>query len=284
MADTGISTGPSAAAVRSLSVTYRRGARQVHAARDVSIDIPQGRIVGLIGESGAGKSTVLRALLGLTKPTSGVVEIAGTDLSTVSAKTALALRNRIQVVMQNPYASLDPRWSVADSIAEPLRARSRQRGSEPMSKDAIARRVGEMLDRVRLPTSKLHSFPRELSGGERQRVAIARALTVRPSILVADEPVTALDNVTTAEILGLLEELHAEVGLAILIVSHSMSVIAQLADDVHVMQDGRLVESGPAESVLVHPQHPHTATLIAASRYLDEWDASGPELSTAAAR
>ncbi|MGI5183973.1 ABC transporter ATP-binding protein [Dactylosporangium sp. CA-152071] len=265
-------------------MTYRRGARLVHAARDVSIDIPRGRIVGLIGESGAGKSTVLRALLGLTKPTSGVVEIAGTDLSTVSAKAALALRNRIQVVMQNPYASLDPRWSVADSIAEPLRARSRQRGSEPMSKDDIARRVGEMLDRVRLPTSKLHSLPRELSGGERQRVAIARALSVRPAILVADEPVTALDNVTTAEILGLLEELHAEVGLAILIVSHSMSVIAQLADDVHVMQDGRVVESGSAESVLDDPQHPHTAMLIAASRYLDEWDGSGPELTTAAAR
>lgn len=284
MAGTETGGTPPAAALRSLSVTYGRGARQVHAAREVSIEIPRGRIVGLIGESGAGKSTVLRALLGLVRPSRGIVEIDGTDLATVSTRAALALRNRIQVVMQNPYASLDPRWSVADSIAEPLRARSRQRGGEPASRAEISRRVAEMLDRVKLPASKLNSFPRELSGGERQRVAIARALSVRPAILVADEPVTALDNATTAEILNLLGEVHAEVGLAVLIVSHSMSVIAQLADDVHVMRDGQVVESGPAESVLEQPRHPHTAALIAASRYLDDWNDSDAQSTPASAR
>jgi len=271
----------SAATLTSVSVVYRRGRQRVSAATDVSLDIPAGRVVGLIGESGAGKSTVLKVLLGLVKPTSGRVEIGGTDLASVPPRRAVALRNSIQVVMQNPYGSLDPRWTVARSIAEPLRAEARRTGG-PSDSAAIRARVAEMLDRVRLPAAKAESYPRQLSGGERQRVAIARALSVRPRLLVADEPVTALDNVTTAQILDLLDELHRDVGLAILIVSHSMSVIAHLAQDVYVMRHGRVVESGDTAAILDSPRHPHTAMLIEASRFLDEWT-DGSDLAPAGA-
>lgn len=256
------------AALRGVSVVYRRGGQKVQALTDVSLEVPRGRLVGLIGESGAGKSTVVGTLLGLVRPQQGVVEIEGMDISGLRRRKAVALRNNIQVVMQDPYGSLDPRWTVEQSIAEPMRATARGTG-ERSSRADVARRVGDLLDQVRLPRAKRDSLPRHLSGGERQRVAIARALSVSPSLLIADEPVTALDNATTQQIVALLAELSRTTDVAMLIVAHAMSFIAQLAEEVHVMSGGRIVESGPTDRILTAPTHDYSRLLVDASRYLD---------------
>lgn len=257
-----------AAALRGVSVVYRRGTRKVTALSDVTLEIARGRMVGLIGESGAGKSTVVGTLLGLVRAQRGIVEIDGTDIATIRRRKAVALRNNVQVVMQDPYGSLDPRWTVEQSIAEPMRAAARRSG-EPSSPKALGPRVNELLEQVRLPRSKRGNLPRQLSGGERQRVAIARALSVSPSLLIADEPVTALDNSTTQQIVMLLAELTRDTDVAMLIVAHGMSFIGQLAEEVHVMSGGRIIESGPMEQVLTDPRHEYSRTLVDASRYLD---------------
>jgi ABC-type glutathione transport system ATPase component len=259
-----------AAALRGVTVVYRRGATKVEAVSDVTLELPRGRLTGLIGESGAGKSTVINVLLGIVAPRHGVVEINGTDVASVSRKRAASLRNDIQVVMQDPYRSLDPRWTVQQCIAEPMRAAARRAGQRT-STAALRPRIAEMLDRVRLPQSKLTNLPRQLSGGERQRVAVARALSVSPSTLVADEPVTALDNETTQQIVALLAELHQSTDIAILLVAHSMSFVAQLAEYVHVMAGGRIIESGDTETILSRPTHEYSRTLVEASRYLDDY-------------
>lgn len=264
------------AALRGVSVVYRRGGQKVQALTDVSLEVPRGRMVGLIGESGAGKSTVVGTLLGLVRPQQGAVEIDGMDVAGLHRRKAVALRNNIQVVMQDPYGSLDPRWTVEQSITEPMRATARRNG-ERSSRAALAGRVGDLLDQVRLPRAKRDSLPRQLSGGERQRVAIARALSVSPSLLIADEPVTALDNATTQQIVALLAELSRTTDVAMLIVAHAMSFIAQLAEEVHVMSGGRIVESGPTERILTAPAHDYSQLLVDASRYLDAADVAASE-------
>jgi peptide/nickel transport system ATP-binding protein len=256
------------AALRGVSVLYQRGARKVPALSDVTFEVPRGRMVGLIGESGAGKSTVVGALLGLVQPQRGIVEVDGVDVSSLGRRKAALLRNNIQVVMQDPYGSLDPRWTVEQTIAEPMRAVARRAGA-PTSTKSLAPRMDELLDQVRLPRSKRESLPRHLSGGERQRVAIARALSVSPSMLIADEPVTALDNTTTQQIITLLIDLNRETDIAMLVVAHGMSFIAQVTEEVHVMSAGRIVESGPTEQVLARPTHEYSQMLVKASSYLD---------------
>ena len=226
--------------------------------------------MGFIGESGAGKSTVARALLGLVPPSSGAVEIRGVDVARCPAADAVRLRGEVQAVMQNPFASLDPRWRVERIVAEPIVAASRYGGRRP-GREQIAERVRVLLDGVGLDPSKARARPRELSGGERQRVAVARALSVGPSALIADEPVTALDNATKRQIVELLRQVGARHQMGMLVISHSMSFVAELAARIYVIADGQIVEEGSVERVLTAPRHPFTARLVEASRVLDAW-------------
>ncbi|MDT5088123.1 MAG: oligopeptide transport system ATP-binding protein oppD [Mycobacterium sp.] len=234
---------------------------QVHAVDDVSFRLRRGTTLAVAGESGSGKSTLARMVLGLLQPSSGTVVFDGHDVSgavSPGRRETLAFRRRIQPVFQNPYGSLDPMYSVAQIIEEPLRIHRigdrRQRQNT----------VRELAEQVALPSSLLNRRPRELSGGQRQRVAIARALALRPEVVVCDEAVSALDVVVQAQILELLAELQTALGLTYLFISHDLAVIRQIADEVMVMQAGRVVEHGATEDVFTRPQHEYTRQLLAA--------------------
>ncbi len=232
---------------------------EFRAVDDVSFSLRRGSTLAIAGESGSGKSTLARMVLGLLQPTSGTVLFDGTRIdTTVDRDAALAFRRRVQPVFQNPYSSLDPRYSVFRAVEEPLRIhRIGDRAGR-------ARAVRDLADQVALPSSVLGRLPRELSGGQRQRVAIARALALRPDVLVCDEAVSALDVVVQAQILDLLGELQAELGLAYLFISHDLAVIRQLADDVLVMRAGRAVERAPTEELFTRPGHEYTRRLLQA--------------------
>ncbi|GAB3163199.1 ABC transporter ATP-binding protein [Amycolatopsis stemonae] len=251
--------------VENLSVTYRGRfrAHAVHAANGVHLSVEPGEILGLVGESGSGKSTVARAVTGLLTPTTGVVRIGGTDITRVRGRGAKALRRRIGVVFQDPLSSLNPRTTVGESVATPLRLHRAVRPSE------VDGRVAELLDAVQLSPSLAARYPHELSGGQRQRACIARALALRPDLLVADEPTSALDVTIQARILDLLRELQREFGFACLFISHDLAVIEQLAGRVAVMHRGQVVEQGPAKEVLTAPAHPYTQRLLSAAPVAD---------------
>lgn len=257
-------------AVRDLHVVYRRGQSRHSAVEGVSLEVHRGETVALIGESGAGKSTVARAVLGLLRPTSGKIEILGQDVGAIGRRQEAALRSRVQAVLQNPYGSLDPRWRVGRIVAEPMWS-ARRRGHGELDRHQIAARVREMLAGVGLDPETAHARPAALSGGERQRVAIARALSVRPAALVADEPVTALDNTTRRQIVGLLRQIGSGSEMGVLLISHSMSLVAELADRVYVITGGQIVEEGPVDQVMGDPRHEYTARLLRASQVLDAW-------------
>ncbi len=230
----------------------------VRAVDDVSFRLGRGTTLAIAGESGSGKSTLAQMVLGLVEPSSGTVVFDGFEASPPSRREALAFRRKIQPVFQNPYASLDPMYSVAQIIDEPLRIhrvgdlRQRQQA------------VRELAEQVALPSSLLNRRPRELSGGQRQRVAIARALALRPEVVVCDEAVSALDVLVQAQILDLLAELQAELGLTYLFISHDLAVIRQIADEVMVMRAGRVLEHAATEDVFARPQHEYTQQLLAA--------------------
>ncbi|WP_460535271.1 dipeptide ABC transporter ATP-binding protein [Humibacter ginsengiterrae] len=251
--------------VQSAVVTYGGawGRPPLAAVDGVSIGIARGTTLGLVGESGSGKSTLGRALAGLVPLTSGSITVAGVDLSKASAKDLRRVRRDVGFVFQDPASSLNPRYTVGQAIAEPLRLHTAQ--------DAATRRsrVADLLEAVRLPRSYTSRYPHELSGGQRQRVAIARAVALGPSLLIADEPTSALDVSVQARILELLGELREQIGFACLFISHDLAVVQELADSVAVMRAGRLVEAGPTEQVLSAPTQAYTLRLLAAAPVAD---------------
>ncbi|MFB9376297.1 ABC transporter ATP-binding protein [Kineococcus gynurae] len=265
--------------VRGLEVHYpirsgilRRTVGAVKAVDGVDLDVHRGTTYGLVGESGCGKSTLGRALLRLTDPTAGSVHLDGTDVLALGAEELRTTRRRMQMVFQDPLASLDPRQSVESALLEPLAVHR-----VPGGAGEHRRRVRDLLDRVGLPTSAGSRYPHEFSGGQRQRVGIARALVLDPDLLVADEPVSALDVSVQAQVLVLLEELQRDLGLTYLVIAHDLAVVKHLSTTVGVMYLGGLVEEGPSETLYADPLHPYTRALLSAAPVPDPVAEAGRE-------
>jgi len=242
----------------------RRVVGWIQAATDVSLALRTGETLALVGESGCGKSTVGRSILCLEQPQQGEVFFEGRDLLQRSPSELRAARRRLQIIFQDPMASLDPRMRIGDQIAEGMRSFGLVE-----SESERRRRVGEMLERVQLDPASMDRYPHELSGGQRQRICIARALAVDPKLIVCDESVSALDVSIQAQILNLLRDLQQELGLSYLFITHDLSVVRHLAHQVAVMYLGRIVESGPTERVFEQPAHPYTRSLLDAIPSID---------------
>lgn len=247
---------------KDLVVEYpgRLGRRGFRAVQNVSFELHRGEILGLVGESGSGKSTVGRCVVGLLKATEGELNVCGHDISKLSSRKIRPLRKRFGIVFQDPASSLNPRASIGDSIAEPLRLH----GDQASGKE-VRKRVGELLESVELPSSWYERFPHELSGGQRQRIGIARAISLEPELLVADEPTSALDVSVQAKVLEILLELQGRMGFSCLFISHDLAVVESLASKVAVMRNGTIVESGSISQVLAQPQQAYTQRLLAAA-------------------
>jgi peptide/nickel transport system ATP-binding protein len=230
----------------------------VQALDDVSFELLPGRSLGVVGESGSGKSTLARLVMALESPTAGRILLEGQDLAALSAAELRRARSRFQMVFQDPYGSLDPRRSVLQSVAEPLVT------LHGASRDEQRARAAEALEAVGLRAADLAKYPHEFSGGQRQRIAIARALITRPRLIVADEPVSALDVSVQAQVLNLMQDLQDQYGLTYLFISHDLSVVDLVCDDVIVLQGGRIVEQGTPDTLFRAPQHPYTQRLLAA--------------------
>ena len=262
--------------VRNLTKIYPQGqtmfggkvGHEVRAVDDVSLDIHAGETLGLVGESGSGKSTLGRLILRLIEPTSGEIEFEGRNLLAASAGEMRRLRRDLQIIFQDPFASLDPRYRVEDIIAEPLIIHGNRHESSPgngNTKVGMQARVGELLRAVGLDESIRKRFPHEFSGGQRQRIGIARALALRPKFIVADEPVSALDVSVGAQIVNLLAQLQRDFALTYLFISHSMPVVRYLSTRIAVMYRGKIVEIGSAETITERPEHPYTRSLLQAT-------------------
>jgi len=245
--------------LRNIRKTFHKGDQSVVAVDDVSLDIKNGDILGLVGESGCGKSTLSRIIMQLLMPDSGSVRLAGTDLTSLPRHKIRRHRLDFQMVFQDPYASLNPRLTIFSTLSEAIQQRHPKLKGEPLRK-----RVGELLETVGLAADQMQRYPHEFSGGQRQRIAIARALAPEPRIIIADEPVSALDVSIQSQILNLLRKLQRELGLTMLFVSHDLAVVRYLADKICVMYQGKIVESGDAEEVFTNPQEEYTQKLLSA--------------------
>ena len=231
---------------------------QVHALRGVSLDIHAGRSLGVVGESGSGKSTLARLVMALDTPSAGSVELLGRDLHRLPARALRAARRDFQMVFQDPYGSLNPRQTVQAIVTEPLQALANATKAE------LRERAAEVLAQVGLRAGDAHKYPHEFSGGQRQRIAIARALITRPRLIVADEPVSALDVSVQAQVLNLLQDLQERHGVSYLLISHDLAVVQQLCDEVLVLYQGQVVERGAPRALFTQPRHPYTQALVAA--------------------
>jgi oligopeptide transport system ATP-binding protein len=237
---------------------FERTVDYVTAVDDVSFDIPQGKTLGLVGESGSGKSTTGYCVLQVLRPTRGSVRFDGVELTESSGEELRRMRRRMQLVFQDPHASLNPRMTVGDIVGEPLAVH------KVGSKQSRRARVRELLDTVGFDPSYTNRYPHEFSGGQRQRIGIARALALSPDLIVCDEPVSALDVSIQAQILNLLKDLQAELGLTYLFIAHDLAVVRAMSDRIAVMSGGRIVEQGAADEIYEHPREPYTQALLQA--------------------
>ncbi len=235
---------------------FAHGKGVVHAVEDVSLTVNAGETLGIVGESGCGKSTTARLIVRLIEPTGGTIRFEGEDITHMSPRRMRPLRQQMQIIFQDPYSSLNPRKSVGQIIAEPFAIHRTRKDSKL--------RVQELLARVGLSPEHFNRYPHEFSGGQRQRIGVARALALQPKLIVCDEPVSALDVSVQAQILNLLKDLQREFDLTYVFISHDLSVIRQVSDRIAVMYLGRVVETGDSELLYEHPRHPYTAALLSA--------------------
>ncbi len=231
----------------------------VKAVDGVTLRLREGDVLGLVGESGCGKSTLARALLRLIPPTGGTVILDGNDLGELSRGQLRAIRPEAQMIFQDPYASLNPRMTVFDTLAEPMLTHGR------VSREGLGRAVAALMEKVGLPAAAVRKYPHEFSGGQRQRIAIARALALKPKLIIADEPVSALDVSVQAQILNLIADLCRHESLTMIFISHDLAVVRHVAKTIAVMYLGRVVEQGPASEVFGNPMHPYTQALLSAA-------------------
>ncbi|MDT3389410.1 MAG: ABC transporter ATP-binding protein [bacterium] len=245
--------------VKNLKKYFKTPKGQLHAVDDVSFTIERGKTLGIVGESGCGKSTTGRCIMRLIEPTSGQIIFDGVDLASLTNRQMRKARKDIQIIFQDPFSSLDPRQTVLQAIAEPIIQNKLITG-----KEAIEKRVLELMETVGLAERLINSYPHELDGGRRQRIGIARALSVEPKLIICDEPVSALDVSIQAQILNLLEDLQDKLGLTYIFITHDLSVVNHFSDDIAVMYLGKMVEKAPADELFANPMHPYTRALLSA--------------------
>ena len=241
-------------------VLFKKRVGAVKAVDDVSLELNTGETLGVVGESGCGKSTLARLVMQLEKPTAGRIEIHGRDVSTLSKADVRQLRRHVQLVMQDPYTSLNPRMTVGEIIGEPFAIHPEV--APPQARDA---RIRELLDVVGLNPEHINRYPHQFSGGQRQRIGIARAIALKPDVIVCDEPVSALDVSIQAQVINLLEQLQRELGLSYIFIAHDLSVVRHIADRVAVMYLGKIVETGTVDEIYERPTHPYTQALLSAA-------------------
>jgi ABC-type glutathione transport system ATPase component len=252
-----VARAASGLSIEDLTVTYGHGAGASTVLRAVTIAVRPGSTVGLVGESGAGKSTVAKAVIGIIEPTAGTIRLDGVDLATLSRKERLSFRRSVQMIPQDPYSSLDPRRTIGQTLAEsidPVHARVSEHRD----------RIAHWLELVRMDPDSMDRYPHEFSGGQRQRIAIARALVIEPKVIIADEITSSLDVSVQAEILTLIAQLRKHLNLTMLFISHNLAVVRQVSDDVVVLYRGEVVEHSDSEALFSSPRHEYTRALLAA--------------------
>ncbi len=251
--------------VENLCTHFHSKGRTIKAVDGVSFEVARGEILGLVGESGCGKSTLSRTIMQLIPATRGKILLEGRDLSHLTSRQVREERLNFQMVFQDPYASLNPRMTVYSTLAEALRRRHPN-----LKGSALDRQVGLLMEKIGLAARFMKKYPHEFSGGQRQRIAIARALAPEPKLMIADEPVSALDVSIQSQIINLLMNLVQDMELTMIFISHDLSVVHYIADRIMVMKAGKLVESGPAEQIMRSPEHPYTKTLLSAIPVVDQ--------------